>query len=150
MLVPQLLEEAAQAAPDRKAIVVVGCDEMTYQQWSDRSQRIAQHLLSLGLAPGDRVALLLDNADAAVYLSAYVGIHRAGGVAVPCNTRFTPSELGYVLEHSGAQVVIHGVDHAQQLQSEHLPSLAHTLSAQALRELWDAGHAPQISVECTR
>ena len=123
MLVPKLLEEAAAAVPERKALVVVGCEEMTYRQWADRAQRIAQHLLSSGVQTGERVALLMDNTDAAVYLSTYVAIHRAGAVAVPCNTRFTTQELGHVLTHSEAKLVIHGASHGHRVP-DHLATIS--------------------------
>ncbi len=147
MLVPKLLETAATTVPDRKALVVVGHEQMTYQQWAERSQRIAQHLVDQGLAPGDRVALLLDNADAAVYLSTYVAIHRAGGVAVPCNTRFTSNELTHVLSHSGAKAVVHGMTLSHQLGAEGIPTMDHIVNTETIRSLWDAGDVPDVQVE---
>lgn len=141
MLVPKLLEEAATAVPERKALVIVGCEEMTYIQWADRAQRIAQFLLERGVRTGQRVALLMDNADAAVYLSTYVAIHRAGAVAVPCNTRFTPEELGHVLAHSEAKVVIHGTAHGHRVES-HLSKI----STAELRDIWDEGPVPSVAI----
>lgn len=139
MLVIKLLEEAAAEVPQRKALVVVGGDEMTYQQWNERAQRIGHHLLQLGLKPGDRVGLLMDNVDAAVYLSTYVGIHRAGGVAVPCNTYFTPAELQHVIAHSGAKLVVHGEAHTGRA-----PSDVQQLSTASVRRLWDDGLVPSV------
>ncbi len=145
MLVADLLQDAASAHPDRPALIVVHHEQMTFHQWETGANRLAQHLLEQGLKPGDRVALLLDNEDASVYLRAYVATHKAGGVAVPCNTKFTAAELSHVITHSGATMAVVGADHAEAL-SQAGPHLGYTLTAQQARTIADTGPTEPVRV----
>src|SRR5919106_5498918 len=52
-------------------------------------------------APGDRVAIVAKNSPA--YLELLYGIWHAGAAAVPANARLHGSELGYILDQSGAR-----------------------------------------------
>ena len=63
--------------------------------------RLANGLLGLGLAKGDRVALLAYNC--VEWLELYVALARAGLVTVPINFRLTPPEIAYIVQHSEAQ-----------------------------------------------
>ena len=86
-LVPDLLREQCAKNPDRCAVVVDGVDSMTYGEWEERSNRLGRSLVIRGLQPGQRVGLLFENAQGLGYLCSYHAIHKAGGVAVPLNTR---------------------------------------------------------------
>ena len=57
----------------------------------------------LGLAPGDRVALVMTNA--AEYPEILLGIWWAGLAAVPVNAKLHPREVAYILGNSGAKAV---------------------------------------------
>ena len=61
--------------------------ELTFAQWHERASRLANGLLALGLAKGDRVALLAFNC--VEWMEIYVALARAGLVAVPINFRLT-------------------------------------------------------------
>ena len=84
--------------PDRPA------DTLTYAALRDRSNALANGLRSLGIGPGDRVALLLPQSFATVI--AHVAIYKIGAVAVPLALLFGPDALGYRLTASGAKAVI--------------------------------------------
>ena len=77
---------------------------MTYQQWNERSCRLANALLGLGLARGDRVAILAYNR--VEWLEMYVAIAKAGLVAVPINFRLVGPEIQYIAEDAGAKAFI--------------------------------------------
>jgi fatty-acyl-CoA synthase len=77
---------------------------LNYAEWDERASRLANALLSRGLAQGDRVALLAYNA--VEWMELYVGLARAGLVAVPVNFRLRTPEIGYILEHSEARAVV--------------------------------------------
>ncbi len=64
----------------------------------------------LGLAPGDRVAIVMSNRPE--YLEAQLAAWHAGLVAVPVNARLHREEVAYVLEHSGTSVVVTDQEHA--------------------------------------
>jgi len=69
----------------------------------------------LGLAPGARVALVMRNRPE--YLEALYAIWHAGLVAVPVNARLHRDEIGYILEHSGAAVVVTDEEHADDVEA---------------------------------
>jgi acyl-CoA synthetase (AMP-forming)/AMP-acid ligase II len=71
-----------------------------WTEFRDRVSRLAAGLKSLGVAAGDRVAILALNSDR--YLEYYVTAPWAGAVVVPLNTRWSESELAYALNDSGA------------------------------------------------
>jgi fatty-acyl-CoA synthase len=97
------LERSARVFPDRVA-VIDGDRRFTYREFADRSRRLAGALAARGIAPGDRVAALCTNSSA--MLEAHNGVPWAGAVLVPLNVRLSPEELRYILEHSGARLLI--------------------------------------------
>ncbi len=99
----RFLERSAYVWADRPA-VVSGKDTWTYAEHHDRVRRAAGALRELGVEPGDRVAALLPNVHEMLELHyAAPGI---GAVLVPLNTRLTPEDYAYILDHSGAKVVV--------------------------------------------
>jgi long-chain acyl-CoA synthetase len=97
------LERAGLSHPDLPA---VACGTRVVARYGDLAARAARLASALreqfGLAPGDRVAIIAKNTPA--YLELLYGIWHAGLAAVPANAKLHGSELGYILEHSGARV----------------------------------------------
>lgn len=104
--IPGLLSERAQADPDHVALVVHEGPELTYTEWDRRSDDVARGLIARGVRPWDRVALYFDNAHWIDYAAGYVGVHKAGAVAVPVSPRFKPAELAAALGHSEVSLVV--------------------------------------------
>ncbi|MEK8051112.1 AMP-binding protein [Ideonella sp. DXS22W] len=77
---------------------------LSYAQWDARATRLAHALRGLGLAKGDRVALLAYNC--AEWLEIYVALARAGLVAVPVNFRLVGAEIAYIVQHAQARAFI--------------------------------------------
>ncbi len=78
--------------------------EITYSELEALVNRFARALLALGVAPGDKVALVLPNLPqmtVAVYAA-----FRVGAVVVPNNPLYTERELAYQLNDSGATVAV--------------------------------------------
>jgi fatty-acyl-CoA synthase len=97
------LHRSAQVFPERIA-VVDGSVKFTYREFLERSLRFAGALRALGVRPGDRVAILAGNSH--VMLAAHYAVPFAGAVLVALNTRVTAADMAYILEHSGASVLI--------------------------------------------
>ena len=94
---------------------------LTYRQWNQRSRRLCNALLGLGLSKGDRVAVLAYNCLEWLEISA--GCAKAGLVVVPINFRLLASEIRYIVEDSGAAAIL--VQHALSDRIEEiLPDLA--------------------------
>lgn len=80
--------------------------EFTWRQVDDQARRLAAAFHSLGLAPGDRVAILAKNA--AEWFIADYGIQMAGLISVPLYPQQAPESIDYVLNHSGSRAIIVG------------------------------------------
>ncbi len=96
------LERTALSHPSLPAAASATRVVATYAQLATRAARLAGALRDkLGLKPGDRVAIAAKNMPA--YLELLYGIWHAGLAAVPANAKLHGSEIGYILEHSGAR-----------------------------------------------
>ncbi len=98
-----LIEESFRKYRDQKAFVFMG-KVYTFGQIDDHSRAFAAYLQSQGLAPGDRVAVMLPNVPQ--YPVAVAGILRAGMVVVNVNPLYTPRELEHQLKDSGAKAIL--------------------------------------------
>lgn len=105
----ELIASVRSHSPGRIAVEVQRADRVdatTYGELDDLAARVAGWLAARGCSKGDRVAILADN-DAR-WCAAFVGVQRLGAVAVPLDTSYVSSQVGTLLEDSGARVVIAG------------------------------------------
>ncbi|MEJ8856589.1 long-chain fatty acid--CoA ligase [Variovorax robiniae] len=105
----QGLRRAAQYFPERTS-TVFGQRRRTWAETFDRVTRLAAGLATLGVKPGERIAILGSNSDR--YLEATYAILWAGCVAVPGNTRWAPAEHAYALKDSEPSLLILDQDFA--------------------------------------
>ena len=77
---------------------------MTYAELNAAAARVAGGLGSIGIAPGDHVALSCPNVPG--FPIAYFGILKAGAVVVPLNVLLKPREIAYHLKDSNAAAMI--------------------------------------------
>ena len=110
----------AQSTPDKTALVVTGSGyTQTFKQLNDSANRLSQLLRSVGLQPGDHIALCLENHDR--YLEILWGCHFAGLVYTAASSRLTSQELSYIINDCGAKAFITSKYKADQA-AEILPS----------------------------
>jgi long-chain acyl-CoA synthetase len=133
MNLAERLGVTATRLPDKTALVFQG-QEVTYADLWERSGRAAAAFQQLGLAPGERVALLLANSP--VFVEAFYGALRAGLVVVPLNVTFTPDEIAHILSDADARAVVVAEPFAGALAgiAEALPALERVLVAGATAE----------------
>src|SRR5215813_1090761 len=81
-----------------------GWKSLTWNDWDRASREIAGGLRSLGVAAGDRVCLLANSRPEG--FMADVGILMAGAVTVPIYQSNTPDQCQYIIDDSGAKIVI--------------------------------------------
>lgn len=86
-----------------RPLVVTDDVTLSYRQVQEESRRLAAGLLTLGVRPGDRVAILMANLPEFVPIK--FAIARVGAIAVPLNFRYKAEELGYVLEQCGCSTL---------------------------------------------
>lgn len=82
-----------------------GDAERTFGELVDRAARLAQHLTAAGLAPGDRVAVMVEDGIRA--LEPHLAAALAGLIIVPVNARFRSAEVEYILRDCGSRAVLH-------------------------------------------
>src|SRR3954469_2623290 len=99
----EALHAAARDHPTRRGWACGG-EEITFAEMHQRARRLATGLLSLGVGRGDRIALNAPNVTASVEV--YLAAASIGAVVVGLNVRYRSSELGHILEQSGASAVV--------------------------------------------
>ncbi|WP_422626968.1 long-chain-fatty-acid--CoA ligase [Rhodococcus sp. (in: high G+C Gram-positive bacteria)] len=97
------LERHAAALGDRPAIRFNG-STTTWIQLRDRVHALAQGFAARGVGFGDRVALVTGNCPE--FIETVLAANLLGAIAVPVNFRLTGPETAYILEDSGAKIVV--------------------------------------------
>ena len=98
-----LMEEAFQKYGTRVAYTFMG-KEVTFEQTDALSRAMGAYLQGLGLAKGDRVAIMMPNVPQ--YPVTVAAVLRAGLVVVNINPLYTPRELEHQLKDSGAKAIV--------------------------------------------
>ncbi len=110
LTIGDFLERAALVhGADRVAVVdepgVAGSlGTITYAEMHDRARGMALALDAMGIGHGERVAIVSPNS--ARFLISYFGVSGFGRVLVPVNFRLNADEVAYIVEHSGASVLL--------------------------------------------
>lgn len=126
---------------NRHAIATIdGTRQRSWAELAERVAKLAGVFQGLDLGAGGRVAILALNQDR--YLEYFFAVPWAGGVVVPLNIRLSPPELRYMLNDSGAEIVL--VDDAFQSL---LPAFSGTLTTVKHVVFAGAGPAPEGTVK---
>jgi acyl-CoA synthetase (AMP-forming)/AMP-acid ligase II len=114
MIVPfnvrDFLDRAAVAYPRHLALVdepdqpAEPWPDLTFEELADRARRQAAGLDRLGVGRGERVAVVSPNASR--LLVSFFGVCGYGRILVPVNFRLSAEEVAYIVEHSGASVLL--------------------------------------------
>ncbi|WP_019929602.1 AMP-binding protein [Nocardia sp. BMG111209] len=108
--VRDFLDRAELVYPDRVGVVdepdqpAASWGSVTYRDLARRARGQAAGLDALGVPVGGRVAVVSHNS--ARLLTSFFGVSAWGRVLVPVNFRLSPAEVGYIVEHSGAEVLL--------------------------------------------
>ncbi|HEY2024991.1 AMP-binding protein [Paraburkholderia sp.] len=99
----QFFDECIALFRERVAYVSVGAS-LTYGELGRKANAFAAYLQSIGVEPGERVAIMLPNTFQ--YPVALFGAIKAGGVVVNVNPLYTARELAHQLKDSGARTIV--------------------------------------------
>jgi acyl-CoA synthetase (AMP-forming)/AMP-acid ligase II len=111
---------AADACGDREALVC-GAQRRTFAQLEERANRLAHHLLSIGVQPDEHVGLYLENCPE--YLEAMLACFKVRAVPINVNYRYVAGELRYLLGNADVVGVLHG-PHQAEVVAAVLPELS--------------------------
>jgi fatty-acyl-CoA synthase len=87
----------------------------TYAEVAARARGMARALDHLDVGHGERVAIVSPNS--AHFLTAFFGVSAYGRVLVPINFRLNADEMAYIVEHSGASVLLYDPELAEQVDT---------------------------------
>ena len=96
-------EESCRKYPDKVALIYLG-KAFSYQRLKEMADRFATALSELGVKENDRVFIYLPNC--VQWVIAYLAVLEIGAVAVPVSPIYTPSEITYLVNDSGAETII--------------------------------------------
>ncbi|AWH46443.1 fatty acid--CoA ligase [Stenotrophomonas sp. ZAC14A_NAIMI4_1] len=122
LLIKQLLLTPLAVNPGQE--IVYGDNvRFDYRTLQSRIGQLAGLLTSLGVKPGDTVAVM--DWDSNRYLEAYFAVPMIGAVLMMVNIRLAPEQIAYTLNHSGARVILANREFLPVLDGieEHLPDL---------------------------
>ncbi len=107
-----------QAAQRPDAVYLIAAESgmtMTFAELQRTSRRLTHYLSSLGIRPGEKVALFMHNGYQACRL--FIGAMYGGFCVTPLNLLAQSSQLEYVLEHSDARIVFVAPDQMERLDA---------------------------------
>src|SRR5580693_819071 len=88
---------------------------LTYRQLEARARGMALALDDLGVEHGERIAIVSPNSGR--FLTTYFGVSGYGRTLVPINFRLTADEIAYIVQHSGASVLLYDPDLTDEVDS---------------------------------
>ncbi|MDB4972752.1 MAG: Long-chain fatty acid--CoA ligase [Myxococcaceae bacterium] len=107
--VAQVIRHWALRDPEREAVVCIGADggartSLSYAELELRARRAAAYFAHAGLAPGDRIALSMENGLG--FLDAWFGGLYAGCTMLPVAPMSAPAELAQRVQHAGCKALV--------------------------------------------
>lgn len=105
MNVGHLLINSANKFPEKTAVISEE-GRWSFEEFNQRTNRLANAMLRAGLKKGDRVGILFFNSS--YFVEVYFGALKAGLVATPVNFRFVGPEIVYILNDSRPVILFYG------------------------------------------
>ncbi|MFI0727653.1 amino acid adenylation domain-containing protein [Streptomyces sp. NPDC021225] len=107
---PELFAARVAADPGRTALLATGVGPVTRGELDERANRLAHHLISLGVGPEDTVALVLPRTVEAVV--AVLGVLKAGAAYLPVDPAYPQDRVDYVVNDARPAAVLTTVERA--------------------------------------
>jgi long-chain acyl-CoA synthetase len=109
-----ILTRHARFSPDRIA-VMCGEQRLSFKEFDERVNRLANGLIREGIGKGDKVACVLPNG--LEILDLYWAAAKIGAVAVPLSPLLTAAGLATLIDHSDSVIVFVGAAHVSDVDS---------------------------------
>lgn len=117
-----ILEAMADEIPDRVAIATIDRD-YTYAEIDERSTRFANHVVGLGVRPGDRVAV--HSANRIEWIDAFYGCLKARAIPININFKYQHDELAYLYGNAECVATVIAPEHVEAVEALRDPNLKH-------------------------
>ncbi len=133
------LTQAARKWPNKEGLVFEG-RRWTFAQWNREANKAAHAFRAQGITKGDRVAILTWNLPEQVI--AFYGLMKIGAVPVPINYRLAPNEIKYIIDDSGARLLMF-----EESLRERVAPIAADLAVEGLIVIGDRPQGGEIPFE---
>jgi len=100
---PYHIARFAGEAPQRPAVIMAAGGLTTYGELDQRSRKLARYMSAKGLAPGDHIAVMMENS--ADFLTICWGAQRLGLIYTPINWHLAANEAAYIVENCAAKAL---------------------------------------------
>lgn len=130
---PSMFGKTVEKFGESNAFSFVGEKPLSYREVQNRINSVTAYLESLGIKPGDKVAILSTNMPN--WGIAYLAISFMGAVVVPMLPDFLPKELENILKHSGSKAVFVSGSLAQKLDDVNAGSLEYRIRIEDFTEI---------------
>ena len=108
----QIILAQADRLKDKTALIYSD-KTMSYGEFANLVNRAANAFAALGIVRGARVGLMV--MDSPLYCAAFLGLVKAGAVAIPLNPRLPESDYGFILTSAALQLVVSDREHMSVL-----------------------------------
>jgi acyl-CoA synthetase (AMP-forming)/AMP-acid ligase II len=112
----EMVARNARKMPEREAVVFEG-RRYSYREFDERTNRLANALISRGYKSQDKVAQLLFNCSELI--ESYIAVAKMGGLSVPLNFRLISGEILYQLENSDSRALLFGEEFTPVVEEVH-------------------------------
>ena len=135
--VGDIVSNQAAQRPNAVATIFEG-EEVTYREWDDQTNQIANGLLGFGMAPQTRIAIMAKNS--ADLMQVMFGAAKADAVPVGVNWRLAPPEVAYVINDAQAEVLFVGDDFFDLIEGIRgdLTTVKHIIALEGAHPDWPA------------
>jgi len=130
MTITEMLARNARLTPKSLALIEITPSknlrrEITWKEFDDNANRVANALIAKGVKKGDVVAHLMMNSKK--WLEAYFGILRTGAMAAPLNFRFISRQIKYCVDIAEPKVMMLDQDFAERVEEirPEMPTIKH-------------------------
>ncbi|XUM24992.1 amino acid adenylation domain-containing protein [Bradyrhizobium oligotrophicum S58] len=107
-LVHEMIGGHAQRAPERVALTIGGRN-VSYGELDRRANRLAHHLIDIGLALDQRVGVVVERNETT--MTALLAVLKSGGAYVPLDPELPPDRIAYVMRDAGLTILLSGSRH---------------------------------------
>jgi 3-oxocholest-4-en-26-oate---CoA ligase len=125
--IADLIEHVVDRVPDRTALIVRG-EPRTFAQLEENADRLAHHLASQGIGPGDHVGIYGFNSHQ--FVETIFAAYKLRAVPVNVNYRYVEAELRYLFDNADLVALVHDAQFAPRIAKvrESLPMLRHLIA----------------------